>query len=89
MSEQVRKQYVTVTEEGLNITGWKETAVIIGNIIMQVKFVVANVQSPLIGLPDMDHNEIAMHTGNEPNIEQLEYQEPAMKIGSHLYVAAM
>eukprot|EP00971_Amphidinium_carterae_P238096 4726777-Amphidinium_carterae.1 len=37
----------------------------------------------------MDYNEIAMHTCTEPNIEQLGYQEPAMKIGSHLYVAAM
>eukprot|EP00971_Amphidinium_carterae_P015298 301864-Amphidinium_carterae.1 len=66
MSEQVRKQYVTVTGEGLSITGWKET---IGNIIMQVKFIVANVQSPFIGLPDMDYNEIVMHTGAEPTIE--------------------
>eukprot|EP00971_Amphidinium_carterae_P288193 5721673-Amphidinium_carterae.1 len=37
---------------------------IAGEIFMQVKFIVANVQSPLIGqakfgLPDMDYNEIA------------------------------
>eukprot|EP00971_Amphidinium_carterae_P149956 2972697-Amphidinium_carterae.1 len=73
----------------LNITGWKETTLVIGNIIMQVKFIIANVQSPLIGLPDMDYNELVMHTGAEPTIEQCGYQEPSMKIGSHLYVAAM
>eukprot|EP00971_Amphidinium_carterae_P077537 1532295-Amphidinium_carterae.1 len=71
MSEQVKKQYVTVTGEGLSITGWKETTLVIGNIIMQVKFIVANVQSPLIGSPDMDYNEIVMHTGAEPTIEQM------------------
>eukprot|EP00971_Amphidinium_carterae_P076328 1507306-Amphidinium_carterae.1 len=37
----------------------------------------------------MDYNELAMHTGNEPHIEQYGYSELAMKIGSHLYVAAM
>eukprot|EP00971_Amphidinium_carterae_P202911 4026712-Amphidinium_carterae.1 len=89
MPEEVRKRYVTVTGEGLSITGWKETTLIIGNLIMQVKFIVANVQSPLIGLSDMDYNEIIMHTGTEPTIEQHGYYESAMKIGSHLYVAAM
>eukprot|EP00971_Amphidinium_carterae_P125385 2484049-Amphidinium_carterae.1 len=56
---------------------------------MQVKFIVANVQSPLLGLPDMDYNELVMHTGAEPTIEQHGYYEAAMKIGSHLHVAAM
>eukprot|EP00971_Amphidinium_carterae_P298584 5932335-Amphidinium_carterae.1 len=88
MPEHVRKQYVTVTGEGLSISGWKETTLVIGNILMQVKFIVANVQ-PLIGLPDMDYNEIVMHTGAEPTIEQYGYQELSMKIGSHLYIAAL
>eukprot|EP00971_Amphidinium_carterae_P150519 2983728-Amphidinium_carterae.1 len=37
----------------------------------------------------MDYNELVMHTGAEPTIEQCGYQEPSIKIGSHLYVAAM
>eukprot|EP00971_Amphidinium_carterae_P014285 282202-Amphidinium_carterae.1 len=37
----------------------------------------------------MDYNEIVMHTGTEPSIEQHGYYEAAMKIGSHLYAAAM
>eukprot|EP00971_Amphidinium_carterae_P320964 6380038-Amphidinium_carterae.2 len=70
MIEEARRQYVTVTGEGLNINGWNETTMVIGKIIMQVKFSVANVQSPLIGLPDMDLNEMTIHTGNDPYIEQ-------------------
>eukprot|EP00971_Amphidinium_carterae_P109262 2163655-Amphidinium_carterae.1 len=58
MTEEARKQYVTVTGEGLDITGWKETTMVIGKVLMQVRFIVANVQSPLIGLPDLDNNEI-------------------------------
>eukprot|EP00971_Amphidinium_carterae_P015932 314552-Amphidinium_carterae.1 len=50
---------------------------------MQVKFIVANVQSPLIGLPDMDYNELVMHTGAEPTIEQYGCQEPLP--GLHTY----
>eukprot|EP00971_Amphidinium_carterae_P144439 2862311-Amphidinium_carterae.9 len=42
---------------------------------MQVKFVVANAQVPLIGLHGMDFYEIAMHTGNEPYIGQYGYNE--------------
>eukprot|EP00971_Amphidinium_carterae_P009211 181562-Amphidinium_carterae.1 len=37
----------------------------------------------------MDFNEIVMHTGAEPTIEQYGYQESSMKIGSHLYIAAL
>eukprot|EP00971_Amphidinium_carterae_P036685 721007-Amphidinium_carterae.2 len=88
-AEEGRRQYVTVTGEGLNISGWKETTMVTGKILVQVKFVVANVQSPLIGLHDIDFNEIVMHTGNEPYIEQYGYNEQAMRIGSHMYVAAM
>eukprot|EP00971_Amphidinium_carterae_P352184 6492468-Amphidinium_carterae.1 len=76
MTEEARKQYVTVTGEGLNICGWKETTMVIGNILMQVRLIVASVQSPLIGLPDMGNNELAMHMGNEPHIEQYGYSEP-------------
>eukprot|EP00971_Amphidinium_carterae_P007720 152948-Amphidinium_carterae.1 len=57
MTEEASRQYVTMTGEGLNTRGWKETTMVIGNIVMQVKFIMANVQSPLIGLPDMDFNE--------------------------------
>eukprot|EP00971_Amphidinium_carterae_P111079 2200204-Amphidinium_carterae.5 len=37
----------------------------------------------------MDFNEIVMQTGNEPYIEQSGYNEQTMRIGSHLYVAAL
>eukprot|EP00971_Amphidinium_carterae_P240816 4780762-Amphidinium_carterae.1 len=67
----------------------RETTMVIGKIILQVKFIVANVQPPLIGLPDMDFNEVVMHTGNEPYIDQYGHNEQAMRIGSQLYVAAM
>eukprot|EP00971_Amphidinium_carterae_P064393 1275356-Amphidinium_carterae.1 len=88
MTEEATKQYVTVTGEGLNMSDCTETTIVIGNIIMQVRFIVANVPSPLIGLPDMDYNELAVHTGNEPHIEQYGCSERAVKIGSHLYLAA-
>eukprot|EP00971_Amphidinium_carterae_P180998 3590690-Amphidinium_carterae.4 len=45
MPESTRKQYVTVTGEGLTIKGWKEVALLIGAITMQICFIVANVQS--------------------------------------------
>eukprot|EP00971_Amphidinium_carterae_P289119 5740601-Amphidinium_carterae.2 len=35
MTEEARRQYVTVTGEGLNISGWKETTMVIGKILMQ------------------------------------------------------
>eukprot|EP00971_Amphidinium_carterae_P014178 279757-Amphidinium_carterae.1 len=59
MTEETRKQYVTVTGEGLKIYGWKERA-----------FIVANVQSPLIGLPDLNDNKTTIHTGDKPSIDR-------------------
>eukprot|EP00971_Amphidinium_carterae_P228704 4536669-Amphidinium_carterae.4 len=35
MAEETRKQYVTVTGEGLTIQGWKETTLISGTITVQ------------------------------------------------------
>eukprot|EP00971_Amphidinium_carterae_P100937 1997046-Amphidinium_carterae.2 len=89
--EEARKQYVTVTGREYYLRGSivAGRTMVIGNIIMQLKFTVANVQSQLTGLPDMDFNELAMHTGNEPHIEQYGYSEPAMKIGSRRHIAAM
>eukprot|EP00971_Amphidinium_carterae_P012377 243549-Amphidinium_carterae.4 len=37
----------------------------------------------------MDFNEIVMHTGNEPYIEQYGYSEQVIRNCSQLYVAAM
>eukprot|EP00971_Amphidinium_carterae_P234875 4660747-Amphidinium_carterae.1 len=48
MTEETRKQYVTLT----------------------VSFIVANVHSSLIGLPDLDFNAVTLHTGNDPYIER-------------------
>eukprot|EP00971_Amphidinium_carterae_P182779 3627255-Amphidinium_carterae.1 len=82
-------QYITVTGEDLQLHGWKETQMIGGEMLMQVNFIVANAQSPLIGLDDMDFNEVSMHTGTRQYIEQSPHKEQLLKIGSHLYVAAM
>eukprot|EP00971_Amphidinium_carterae_P169736 3363104-Amphidinium_carterae.1 len=70
MAEETRKQFVTVTSEGLTIHGLKETKLIIGTITMQVCFIVSNVQSPLIGLPDISDNKTTIHTGAKLYIEQ-------------------
>eukprot|EP00971_Amphidinium_carterae_P027266 537174-Amphidinium_carterae.7 len=83
------KHYVTVTGEGLTIQGWKETTLIIGSITMQVCFIVANVQSPLIGLPDLNDSRTTIHTGDKPYIEQFGHCEQLLHIGSHLHVATM
>eukprot|EP00971_Amphidinium_carterae_P048948 964526-Amphidinium_carterae.4 len=89
MTEETMKQDVTVTEEGLNVQGWKETALIIGTVIMQFCFIVANVQSPLIGFPDLNDNRTKIHTGDEPHIEQFGHIEQLLEIGSHLHVVSM
>eukprot|EP00971_Amphidinium_carterae_P260480 5167900-Amphidinium_carterae.1 len=68
--ESARKQYVTVTGEGLTIEGWKEVAFVLGAITMQIRFIVANVQSALPGLLDIDDNKVAVHTGKKPYIEK-------------------
>eukprot|EP00971_Amphidinium_carterae_P047539 936337-Amphidinium_carterae.1 len=76
MPEETRKQYVTVTGEGLTIEGWKEVTLIIGAITMQICFIVANVQSPLLGLPDIDDNNVTVHTGINPHIERKGLHKP-------------
>eukprot|EP00971_Amphidinium_carterae_P059715 1181397-Amphidinium_carterae.2 len=70
MADETRKHYITITAEGLPIQGWKETTLIIGTITMQVCFIVDIVQSPLIGLPDLNDNKTTIHTGDNPYIEQ-------------------
>eukprot|EP00971_Amphidinium_carterae_P282069 5599240-Amphidinium_carterae.1 len=80
MTEEARRQYVTVTGAGLNIRGWQEMTMVIGEI---------NVQLPVIGLPGMDFNDISMHTSNELYIEQYGYNEQVIRIRSHLRIAAM
>eukprot|EP00971_Amphidinium_carterae_P195505 3879730-Amphidinium_carterae.1 len=47
MGEDAKKQYVTVTGEGLTIHGWKHVTLLVGHITLQVSFIVANVQSAL------------------------------------------
>eukprot|EP00971_Amphidinium_carterae_P164196 3254934-Amphidinium_carterae.1 len=63
MREDTKKQYVTVTGEGLTIHGWKHVTILVGHIPLQVSFVVANVQSALEGLPDLNKNKVTFHTG--------------------------
>eukprot|EP00971_Amphidinium_carterae_P050867 1001858-Amphidinium_carterae.3 len=54
---------------------------------MQVSFIVTNVQSPLIGLPDLDM--VTLHAGSDPYIEQSGNSEQLIRIGSHLHVATL
>eukprot|EP00971_Amphidinium_carterae_P030810 606106-Amphidinium_carterae.1 len=56
---------------------------------MQICFVVANAQSPLIGLPDPNDNKTIVHTGDKPYIEQFGYNEQLHFIGQHLHIAAI
>eukprot|EP00971_Amphidinium_carterae_P017975 354255-Amphidinium_carterae.1 len=57
MADEDKKQYVTVTGEGLTIHWWKQVTLLVGVITMQVSFIVANVQSALLGLPDLNKNK--------------------------------
>eukprot|EP00971_Amphidinium_carterae_P006717 132455-Amphidinium_carterae.2 len=59
MPESARRQYVTVTSEGLAISGWKE-----------IRFIVAHVQSALLGLPEIDGNNVTVHTGKKPYLKK-------------------
>eukprot|EP00971_Amphidinium_carterae_P058803 1162668-Amphidinium_carterae.1 len=59
--ESARRQFVTVTGKGLTITGWKEVTLLVGHMSMQLRFIVANVQSALLGLPDIDKNNVSVH----------------------------
>eukprot|EP00971_Amphidinium_carterae_P083345 1649624-Amphidinium_carterae.1 len=56
---------------------------------MQVCVIVANVQSPLTGLPDLNDNKTPLHTGDKPYIEQFGHSEQLLHIGSRLHVASM
>eukprot|EP00971_Amphidinium_carterae_P015580 307748-Amphidinium_carterae.2 len=89
MAEKSIKQYVTITGEGLTIHGRKETTLIIGAITMQVCFVVANVQFPLIGLPDLNDNKTIIHTSDKPYIEQFGYHEQLHLLGQDLHIAVI
>eukprot|EP00971_Amphidinium_carterae_P032397 638092-Amphidinium_carterae.2 len=68
MPDSARRQYVTVTIESLTIEGWKEVTRVIGAIAMQIRFIVANVQVALLGRPDIDDNNVTIHTGKKPHI---------------------
>eukprot|EP00971_Amphidinium_carterae_P270611 5369574-Amphidinium_carterae.1 len=70
MADEDKKQYVTVTGEGLTIHGWKQVTLLVGVITMQLSFVVANVQSALLGLPDLNKDNVTFHTGVRPYIEK-------------------
>eukprot|EP00971_Amphidinium_carterae_P305787 6077165-Amphidinium_carterae.2 len=89
MAEESRQRYLTLTDEGLTIQGWKETTFIIGAITMQVRFVVANLQSQLIGLLDLNDNKTIIHSGDNPYIEQFGYNEQLHLLGQHLHIAAI
>eukprot|EP00971_Amphidinium_carterae_P169233 3352680-Amphidinium_carterae.3 len=52
---------------------------------MQICFIVANVQSPLLGLLDIDDNKVTVHTGDEPYIEQFVNKEQLHSLGAHLW----
>eukprot|EP00971_Amphidinium_carterae_P311460 6190398-Amphidinium_carterae.1 len=88
MPEETRKQYMTVTGEDLTIKGWKAVTLIIGAITMQICFILANVQSPLRGLSDIDENTVTVHTGNSPHIEKKGWIEQLHPLGAHLHAAA-
>eukprot|EP00971_Amphidinium_carterae_P005121 102160-Amphidinium_carterae.3 len=62
MPKSARRQFVTVTGEGLTITAWKEVTLLVGHMSIQVRFIVANLQSALLGLPDIDENNVSIHT---------------------------
>eukprot|EP00971_Amphidinium_carterae_P257794 5117109-Amphidinium_carterae.1 len=70
MADEDKKQYVTVTGEGLTIHGWKMVTLLVGHITLQVSFIVANVQSALLGLPDLNKSNVTFHTGVIPYIEK-------------------
>eukprot|EP00971_Amphidinium_carterae_P298683 5934034-Amphidinium_carterae.2 len=89
MPESARRQYVTVTGEDLTIEGWKEVTLVIGAITMQIRFIAANVQSALLGLPGIDDNNVTVHTGKKPHIEKNGLVEQLHSLAAHLHAAAM
>eukprot|EP00971_Amphidinium_carterae_P270675 5371314-Amphidinium_carterae.1 len=95
MADEDKKQYATLTGEGLTVHGWKQVTLLVGVITMQVSFIVANVQSALLGLPDLNRNRVTFHTGVFPYIEkhkettsQLAW-EPLQSRGAHIHAASI
>eukprot|EP00971_Amphidinium_carterae_P287070 5698615-Amphidinium_carterae.1 len=88
MPESTRRQFMTVTGEGMTISGWKEVTLVIGHMTMQIRFIVANVQSGLLGLPDIDENNVTVHTGKQPYLEKNGRFEQLHPHAAHLHVAA-
>eukprot|EP00971_Amphidinium_carterae_P041180 808624-Amphidinium_carterae.1 len=56
---------------------------------MQIRCIVANLQSALLGLPDIDDNNVAVHTGKKPHIEKNGLVGQLHSLGAHLHAAAM
>eukprot|EP00971_Amphidinium_carterae_P312913 6218539-Amphidinium_carterae.3 len=55
-----------------------------------MRFIVANVQSALLGLPDIDENNVTVHTtGKHPYLEKNGEFEQLHPHGAHLHSAAM
>eukprot|EP00971_Amphidinium_carterae_P298969 5939562-Amphidinium_carterae.1 len=56
---------------------------------MQIRFIVANVQSALPGLLDIDENSVSVHTGKHPYLEKNGKFEQLHRHGAHLHAAAI
>eukprot|EP00971_Amphidinium_carterae_P000881 17174-Amphidinium_carterae.2 len=91
MPESARRQFETVTGEGLTISGWKEVTLVIGHMTMQIRFirVVANVHSALLGLPDIDEHNVTVHTGKQPYLEKNGRFENLHPHEAHLHATAI
>eukprot|EP00971_Amphidinium_carterae_P237426 4713208-Amphidinium_carterae.2 len=59
MPAPAQRQFVTVKGEGLTISGWKEVTLVVGHMTMQI-----------LGLPDIDENNVTAHTGKQPYLEK-------------------
>eukprot|EP00971_Amphidinium_carterae_P225529 4473083-Amphidinium_carterae.1 len=59
-----------------------------GAITVQIRFIVANVQSALLGVPDIDDNNVTVDTGKQ-HIEKNGLVEQLPSFGAHLHAAAM
>eukprot|EP00971_Amphidinium_carterae_P348431 6490484-Amphidinium_carterae.2 len=89
LPESARRQFVTVTGEGLTISGWKEVTLVVGHMTMQIRFIVANVQPALLGLPDIDENNVTVHMGKQPYLEKNAKFEHLHRHGAHVHAAAI
>eukprot|EP00971_Amphidinium_carterae_P015528 306479-Amphidinium_carterae.1 len=62
---------------------------------LQVSFVVANVQSAYLGLPNLNKNKVTFHTGAFPYIEKhsettgFKAWEPLQSRGAHIHAASI